>query len=85
MVATEFLGYNTPVADLGKSQDATMLRIIKLGNRKKHHESKKVVTAISSLVESAAERETVPLLLDGNPLYDERGGLRLRLRKGRIS
>jgi alanyl-tRNA synthetase len=79
---TEFLGYKVPVADIGKAQDATVLRIIKIGDRKKYDESKKDLTAFtsmlnaktSSLVDSAAEGETVAVLLDRTPLYGEGGG-----------
>jgi len=79
---TEFLGYEIPVADLGRPQDATVLRIIKVGDRKKYDESKKDITAFtsmlnaktSSLVESAGEGADVAVLLDRTPLYGEGGG-----------
>jgi alanyl-tRNA synthetase len=80
--ATEFLGYKIPVADIGKPQDATVLRIIKIGDRKKYDESKKDLTSFtsllnsksSSLVESAGEGADVAVLLDRTPLYGEGGG-----------
>jgi alanyl-tRNA synthetase len=79
---TEFLGYRIPVADIGKPQDATVLRIILLGDRKKYDESKKDLTAFtsllnaktSSLVDSAGEGSDVAVLLDRTPLYGEGGG-----------
>jgi alanyl-tRNA synthetase len=79
---TEFLGYKIPVADIGKPQDATVLRIIKIGDRKKYDESKKDLTSFtsllnakaSSLVESAGEGSDVAVLLDRTPLYGEGGG-----------
>ena len=79
---TEFLGYKIPVADLGRPQDATVLRIVKLGDRKKYDESKKDLTSFTSLlnaktstlVESASEGSDVAVLLDRTPLYGEGGG-----------
>ena len=79
---TEFLGYKIPMADLAKPQDATVLRIVKIGDRKKYDESKKDITAFtsmlnaktSSLVESAGEGTDVAVLLDRTPFYGEGGG-----------
>jgi alanyl-tRNA synthetase len=79
---TEFLGYQISVADIGKPQDATVLRLIKIGDRKKYDESKKDITAFTSLlnaktstlVDSAAPGDEVAVLLDRTPLYGEGGG-----------
>jgi len=79
---TEFLGYKIPMADIAKPQDATVLRIVRIGDRKKYDESKKDVTAFttmlnaksSSLVESAGEGTDVAVLLDRTPFYGEGGG-----------
>jgi alanyl-tRNA synthetase len=79
---TEFLGYKIPMADIAKPQDATVLRIVRIGDRKKYDESKKDITAFtsmlnaktSSLVESAGEGTDVAVLLDRTPFYGEGGG-----------
>jgi alanyl-tRNA synthetase len=79
---TGFLGYGIAVADIPKPQDATVLRIIKVGDRKKYDDSKKDITSFtsllnaktSSLVDSAGEGTTVAVLLDRTPLYGEGGG-----------
>ncbi|HUR38912.1 MAG TPA: alanine--tRNA ligase, partial [Planctomycetota bacterium] len=79
---TEFLGYKIPMADIAKPQDATVLRIVRIGDRKKYDESKKDITAFtsmlnaktSSLVESAGEGADVAVLLDRTPFYGEGGG-----------
>jgi alanyl-tRNA synthetase len=80
--ATEFLGYGVAVADLAKPHDATVLKIVKIGDRKKYDESKRDITAFttmlnsktSSLVESAKEGDVVAVLLDRSPFYGEGGG-----------
>ncbi len=79
---TEFLGYGIPVAEVAKPQDATVLRLIKIGDRKKYDESKKDITSFTSmlnaktstLVESASAGDLVAVLLDRTPLYGEGGG-----------
>ncbi|HEV3027804.1 MAG TPA: alanine--tRNA ligase, partial [Planctomycetota bacterium] len=79
---SQFLGYGVPVAEISKPQEATVLRIIKIGDRKKYDESKKDVTAFTSLlnaktstlVDSAAPGAEVAVLLDRTPLYGEGGG-----------
>jgi alanyl-tRNA synthetase len=79
---TEFLGYGVPVAEIGKPQEATVLRIIKIDDRKKYDESKKDITAFTSLlnaktstlVDGATQGSEVAVLLDRTPLYGEGGG-----------
>ncbi|HLY09870.1 MAG TPA: alanine--tRNA ligase, partial [Planctomycetota bacterium] len=79
---TEFLGYTVPVADLARPQEASVLGIIRIGDRKKYDESKKDITAFTSLlnaktstlVESASTGDEVAVLLDRTPLYGEGGG-----------
>ncbi|HVR82811.1 MAG TPA: alanine--tRNA ligase [Planctomycetota bacterium] len=79
---SQFLGYGVPVGEISKPQEATVLRIIKIGDRKKYNESKKDVTAFTSLlnaktstlVDSAAPGTEVAVLLDRTPLYGEGGG-----------
>ncbi|MBI3857927.1 MAG: alanine--tRNA ligase [Planctomycetes bacterium] len=78
---TQFLGYKIPVADLEKPKDATVLRIFKIGDRKKFDKSKKSITDFttmlnqeSALVESAGEGSDVAVVLDRTPLYGEGGG-----------
>ncbi|HLY74824.1 MAG TPA: alanine--tRNA ligase, partial [Planctomycetota bacterium] len=79
---TEFLGYGVPVSEISKPQQATVLRIIRIGDRKKYDESKKDITAFTSLlnartstlVESATQGNEVAVLLDRTPLYGEGGG-----------
>ncbi|MBV8879109.1 MAG: alanine--tRNA ligase, partial [Planctomycetaceae bacterium] len=79
---TEFLGYGVPVAELSKPHDASVLKIIKIGDRRKYDESKKDITAFtsllnaktSSLVDSAAQGDDVAVVLDRTPLYGEGGG-----------
>jgi alanyl-tRNA synthetase len=79
---TEFTGYGIPMAEYGKPQDATVLRIIKIKNRKDYDASKKDIVAFTKLVgaddtelvASAPEGTDVAVLLDRTPFYGEGGG-----------
>ncbi len=77
---TTFIGYGIPVADLAKPVEASVLRIIKLGDRKEYDASKKDANAFTrllnagSLVDSAAAGTDVAVLLDRTPFYGEGGG-----------
>ncbi|HXX94495.1 MAG TPA: alanine--tRNA ligase, partial [Planctomycetota bacterium] len=79
---TEFLGYGVAVQDLARPQDATVLALIRIGDRKKYDESKKDLTAFttmlnaktSALVDQAKEGDLVAVLLDRTPFYGEGGG-----------
>jgi alanyl-tRNA synthetase len=78
---TEFLGYQIPVADVGKPQDAVVRRIFRIKDRSKFDKSKKTLTDFTTMlnkdsesVESAGEGSTVAVLLDRTPFYGEGGG-----------
>ena len=79
---TEFTGYGIPMADYGKPQDATVLRIIKIKNRKDYDASKKDIVAFTKMVgakdtelaASTGEGADVAVLLDRTPFYGEGGG-----------
>jgi alanyl-tRNA synthetase len=80
---TEFTGYGIPMADYAKPQDATVLRIIKIGNRKDYDASKKDIVAFTKmvggkdttwLVDAAEAGTDVAVLLDRTPFYGEGGG-----------
>jgi alanyl-tRNA synthetase len=79
---TEFSGYGVPVADIGRPQDATVLRIIRIKNRKDYDASKKDLVAFTKmvgakdteLVDSAGPGTDVAVLLDRTPFYGEGGG-----------
>jgi alanyl-tRNA synthetase len=79
---TVFLGYQIPVSDLARPQEATVLRIIRLQDRKEYDRSKRDLNAFttllnqkgSSLAPSAPEGSDVAVLLDRTPFYGEGGG-----------
>ncbi|HZE97765.1 MAG TPA: alanine--tRNA ligase [Planctomycetota bacterium] len=78
---TEFLGYQIPVAELGKPQDASVKAIFKIKDRTKFDKSRKSITDFTTMlnkdsdsVDSAAEGATVAVVLDRTPLYGEGGG-----------
>jgi alanyl-tRNA synthetase len=77
---TVFTGYGVAVADLARPADATVLRIIRLAERKEWDASRKDLNAFTrlanagTLVDEAPEGADVAVLLDRTPFYGEGGG-----------